>query len=267
MIGDPCRLRQIVVNLVGNAIKFTEQGEVVVDVKQEMGQAEAAESLRDDVPRGDAPSGQPPEGLRPAASASGQVCLHVSVRDTGIGIPPEKQIAIFEAFTQVDRSTTSKYGGTGLGLTISTQLAGMMGGRIWVESEVGKGSTFHFTVWLGISANPEGHIAAACRLRAARLKALPQIQELPVLVVDDNDTNRRILAETLASWRMRPQVVADAASALDLLSRTANGEPTGDYRSAAISHWSCSTATCPAWMASTWPSRSNWIRALPASPC
>jgi len=187
VVGDPCRLRQIVVNLVGNAIKFTEQGEVLVEVKEE-------------------------------ERKNGQVCLHVLVRDTGIGIPPEKQGAIFEAFTQVDRSTTSKYGGTGLGLTISTQLATMMGGRIWVESEVGKGSTFHFTVWLGISANPEASLA-----RTGHLKALLQIQELPVLVVDDNATNRRILEETLVSWQMRPHVVADALAALSAM-QTSAGE-------------------------------------------
>ncbi len=190
VVGDPGRLRQIVVNLVGNAIKFTEQGEVVIDVE---------EMERQD----------------------GRVCLHFAVRDTGIGIPEHKLGAIFEAFTQVDRSITSKYGGTGLGLTISTQLAAMMGGRIWAESEIGKGSTFHFTVWLGISANPE----LALR-RADRLQALPEIHQLPVLVVDDNATNRRILEETLISWQMRPHTVADAREALDLLHQTAGaGRP------------------------------------------
>ncbi len=190
VIGDPCRLRQIVVNLVGNAIKFTEKGEVVVSVKE-------------------------------AERQDGKVCLHVSVRDTGIGIPPEKQGAIFEAFAQVARSTTSKYGGTGLGLTISTQLTAMMGGRIWVESEVGKGSTFHFTVWLGISTNPEVFLS-----RSDHVQALPLLTELPVLVVDDNATNRRILEETLASWNMRPHAVHDALSALDVMQRNAGaGRP------------------------------------------
>ena len=121
LIGDPDRLRRIVVNLVGNAIKFTERGEVVL--------------------RGNLES-----------QATGRCLLHFSVTDTGIGIPVEKQQRIFEAFAQADTSTTRKYGGTGLGLAISAQLCELMGGVMWVESEVGRGSTFHFTARLRAAA-------------------------------------------------------------------------------------------------------------------
>ena len=115
IVGDPARLRQALVNLIGNAVKFTESGEIEVNAR--------IESKSD-------------EG----------VILRFSVRDTGIGIPVKKQKMIFDAFSRADSSTTRKYGGTGLGLTISSQLVGLMGGRIWIESEVGKGSTFHFTI-------------------------------------------------------------------------------------------------------------------------
>ena len=123
IIGDPSRVRQIVINLVGNAIKFTEQGEVVVRVE--------TESIDDS-----------------------NVCLHFSVTDTGIGVPPEKQRSIFNQFSQADRSTTRWYGGTGLALSISSRLVQMMGGRIWVESEVGRGSTFHFNPRFGLGEGP-----------------------------------------------------------------------------------------------------------------
>jgi CheY-like chemotaxis protein len=176
LVGDPGRLRQIVLNLVGNAIKFTETGEVVVDVR--------------------------PESLAPDA-----VVLHISVRDTGIGIPPAKQAQIFEAFSQADSSTSRRYGGTGLGLAISAQLAGLMGGRIWVESEVGRGTTFHVTIALG-----RGEPAAPVRAKVA-----PALQGLPVLVVDDNATNRFILQEVLSSWRLRPVVVESGTAALEML--------------------------------------------------
>ncbi len=173
VIGDPGRVRQVIVNLVGNAIKFTERGEVVVDV--------AVEEL-----------------------TASHVLLHFAVSDTGIGIPKEEQGRIFEAFTQVDLSRTKKFGGTGLGLTISVQLVEMMGGRIWVDSTVGKGSTFHFTARLPLDKTvpqpPPPHPM--------------QMRDLPVLVVDDNATNRRIMEEMLLSWDMRPQVVDSGGDAL-----------------------------------------------------
>jgi two-component system sensor histidine kinase/response regulator len=178
LVGDPHRLRQVLVNLVGNAIKFTERGEVVVSV-----------NVEDDGP-----------------SSGGDVALHVAVSDTGIGIPPEKLAAIFAPFEQADGSTTRRYGGTGLGLTISARLVALMGGRIWVESEAGRGSTFHFVVRL-VRAR-EAPVARRCD------GGRPRLDRLPVLVVDDNATNRLILVETLAGWGARAVAVADGPEAL-----------------------------------------------------
>jgi len=183
VVGDPGRLRQIVINLVGNAIKFTERGEVAVCVRLE---EESADGVR----------------------------LHFEISDTGIGIPEDKQRLIFEAFTQADGSTCRRHGGTGLGLAICTQLVSLMGGRIWVESESGKGSTFHFTVCLGVSAD-------------AGLRTDPEnLRGLNVLIVDDNATNRRILIERVRGWGMDPQAVEDGPSALAALRRAKNlGRP------------------------------------------
>ena len=178
LIGDPGRLRQIVVNLVGNAIKFTARGDVVVHVEREQ-------------------------------ETDDRVRLLFTVADTGIGIAADKQQIIFEAFSQADTSTTRRYGGTGLGLAISSQLVAMMGGRIWVESEVGSGSAFHFTAQFGRAAAVDTRPAAD----------LAQLDGLPVLVVDDNATNRRILDEMLTSWHMQPTLVASAAEALQELER------------------------------------------------
>jgi CheY-like chemotaxis protein len=131
--------------------------------------------------------------------------LRFTVRDSGIGIPEEKRALVFEAFTQADGSTTRRYGGTGLGLTISARLVAMMGGRIWVESEVGRGTQFHFTIRCGVAkAEPEPSAA----------EEQPSLAGIPILVVDDNSTNRRIFEETLRRWAMQPEVVASAAEAL-----------------------------------------------------
>ena len=184
LIGDPGRLRQIVVNLAGNALKFTEHGEVLVNLNEES--------------RSD-------EG----------VCLRVSVTDTGRGIPPGKQASIFDAFTQADESTTREYGGTGLGLAICSQLIDLMNGRIWVESEVGRGTTFHFTIVLGIAGSPD----------ADETEDLAGIAGKSVLVVDDNATNRRVLEEILKSWKLAPVSVEDGAAALRELERAADEEP------------------------------------------
>ncbi len=173
--GDASRLRQIIVNLVGNAVKFTQSGEVALTVERENG------------------------------AADGRVGLHFRVADTGIGIPEEKQAAIFDSFTQADGSTSRKYGGTGLGLTICQRLVQMMGGRIWVESRPGRGSTFHFTAKFGLPAAPE------------ELPAKPALPDARVLVVDDNTTSRRVLAETLAGWGLRVETAAGAREALSVL--------------------------------------------------
>ncbi len=184
--GDPGRLRQIVVNLAGNSIKFTEKGEVTVSVDI---QAETQDSIS----------------------------LHFMVMDTGIGIPADKRDLIFEAFTQADGSTTRKYGGTGLGLTITSQLVRMMDGRIWVESEVGKGSVFHFTARFGAVRAPAPRPVPA---------KLSRLVGLPVILVDDNATNRKILQEMLSSWGMKPTVVESGAAALQAMEQaTLSGEP------------------------------------------
>jgi PAS domain S-box-containing protein len=179
LLGDEGRLRQVLLNIVGNAVKFTSSGEVVLSVRN--------------------------ESLGP-----GTVTLHFAVTDTGIGIAPEQQAHIFEAFTQGDSSTTRRYGGTGLGLAIARRLVELMGGTMWVESAEGQGSTFQFTAVFDTPPT----VAAIAPIR--RPKAL---EGLRVLVVDDNRTNRRILEEMLASWRMKPTAVDDAASALAALRR------------------------------------------------
>src|SRR4051794_26107382 len=181
-VGDPGRLRQVLVNLVGNAIKFTERGQILVQVEV-------------------------------VSKSALDVELHYFVSDSGIGIAAEKQRAIFEPFKQADGSTTRRFGGTGLGLTISSTLVDLMGGRIWLESAPHEGSTFHFTVRLGVSdARPEPPAV--------------NLTDLRVLVVDDNDVNRRVLGELLLRWKMRPTVAASGAAALRALDEArADGQP------------------------------------------
>jgi signal transduction histidine kinase/DNA-binding response OmpR family regulator len=172
--GDPGRLRQVIINLVGNAIKFTEQGEVALDIKME-------------------------------SHTQNEIFLHFTVTDTGIGIPANKQQAIFDSFSQADGSTTRNYGGTGLGLTICRQLVDKMSGEIWVESEEGQGSAFHFTARLGQQS------ISKTRQVPVELKDL---NDMPVLVVDKNKTNRCILEELLVSWQMKPTLAESSEAAL-----------------------------------------------------
>jgi signal transduction histidine kinase/DNA-binding response OmpR family regulator/HPt (histidine-containing phosphotransfer) domain-containing protein len=180
LMGDPGRLRQIILNLIGNAIKFTDQGEILVRVS-------------------------PSENLE----ETGPVRVQLSVSDTGIGIPPDKQKAIFESFSQADTSTTRKYGGTGLGLTISTRLVELMGGHIRVDSEVGKGSTFHVEVVFDRVAH-----AIKPKYETGKLAGLN------VLVVDDNATNREIAVRLLQGWNMRPTAVENGEEAITELDRS-----------------------------------------------
>ena len=185
LIGDPGRLRQVILNLVGNAIKFTDNGEVTLDVAVDRATAES-------------------------------VTLRFRVTDTGIGIPQDKLWNIFGAFVQADASTTRRYGGTGLGLTISAQLVELMGGRIWIESEVGKGSRFYFVADFGRQQDPQASVSGPGF----------NLRDLRVLIVDDNATNRLILSEILASWQMRAVSVAGVPDALASLHEAVErGEP------------------------------------------
>ncbi|WP_218934733.1 hybrid sensor histidine kinase/response regulator [Rosistilla ulvae] len=184
LIGDPIRLSQVLINLAGNAIKFTEQGEILINIEREMQTAD-------------------------------QLVLRCSVRDSGIGIAPDKLDSIFAAFSQEDTSTTRRFGGTGLGLAISAQLVQLMNGRIWADSQKGSGTTFHFTSRFAISTT--------------KLRSLPNIEALSglrVLVVDDNQTNRFILDEILKGWRLNPICVDSGPTALTEMRRASDaGEP------------------------------------------
>ena len=184
VVGDPVRIRQILTNLTGNAIKFTHQGEVVVEV-------------------------------RVLDHGNGNPQLRFTVRDTGVGIPPDKHGVIFDPFSQADSSTTRRFGGTGLGLTISTRLVAAMEGTLTVDSEPGRGSAFHFTVRLATGADPE------------RIWPEPApMAGVDVLVVDDNQTNRKILVELLQAWGLCPTAVASVPQALAYLTRASrDGRP------------------------------------------
>ncbi|HET7105927.1 MAG TPA: MHYT domain-containing protein [Candidatus Acidoferrum sp.] len=186
LIGDPGRLRQVLINLVGNAIKFTEHGKVSVRVEATPTSGDGAK-------------------------------LHFLIEDTGIGIPPEKQKEIFEPFAQADGSTTRKYGGTGLGLSICVRLVQLMGGRLWVDSQPGLGSTFHFTVQLAIQAAPKDLPGSSPNASLLGLSAL---------VVDDNPADRAVLARILKSLGLRVSVASGAAEAQSLLAQsTSSAKP------------------------------------------
>lgn len=179
VIGDPIRMNQVITNLIGNAIKFTEKGEISLHVH--------AETLEDE-----------------------SVILRFAVSDTGIGIPADKQRQIFEPFSQADHSVTRRFGGTGLGLSISSQLIHMMGGKLAVESEVGRGSTFHFEAQFGLRQHSSGPI----------VPGTTTLDNLPVIVVDDNATSRYILDVMLSNWRMKPRLVESGELALEELEST-----------------------------------------------
>jgi signal transduction histidine kinase/CheY-like chemotaxis protein len=185
LVGDPVRLQQVLVNLVGNAIKFTEVGEVVVAVEEE-------------------------------SRAADDICLHFTVRDTGIGIPPDKQQTIFESFSQADGSVTRKYGGTGLGLAIAAQLAAMMQGRIWVESDGTSGSTFHFLARFGIGVSG----MAACQIPDVERNGNPRKQEgLRILLVEDNPINQKLAVRLLEKEGHRVAMAENGRAALEIAAR------------------------------------------------
>jgi len=188
LVGDSGRLRQVLINLVGNAIKFTTHGEVVVTI-----------------------------GLARATPVDGEVSLTFTIRDTGIGIPADKQSTIFQAFEQEDTSTTRKYGGTGLGLTIASRLVALMGGQITVVSERDHGSTFTFTTHFALQAEP---------FAQAPVQVPVLLRHMKVLIVDDNAINRHILKAWLTAWHMDPTSVADGLAAMDALWHAVNmGRP------------------------------------------
>jgi PAS domain S-box-containing protein len=213
LVGDAGRLRQVLLNLVGNAIKFTDAGEVVVSVRMTNdGMTNDERRPNDQARRSNGGGIDPASALDLRNSSffghSSFVILHFEVKDTGIGIPPDKQEKVFRAFEQEDTSTTRKYGGTGLGLSIAARLAALMGGTITVQSEPGRGSTFAFTAKFGRQPHP-----------TEKTSALPPIllRDLRVLVVDDNATNRHILEEWLRDWQMSPTAVGDGVAAMGAL--------------------------------------------------
>ena len=187
LLGDSVRLRQVLVNLTANAVKFTAKGEVVVN---------AGVESRDET----------------------ELKVHFSVHDSGVGIPVETQRRLFRPFEQADSSTTRQYGGTGLGLAISRKIVELMGGEIWIESTPGEGSTFHFTARLGIASDPE----------QLSFQSTPDLGGIPVLIIDDNATNRRILHEVVGRWQMLPETAdSGPAGLVRLEAASASGQPFG----------------------------------------
>ena len=218
IVGDATRLRQILVNLLTNAVKFTEDGEVVLSVDSER------------IAEGD--------------SSGAEICeLHFAVRDTGIGIPKERIDRLFHSFSQVDASTTRRYGGTGLGLAISKRLSELMGGTMWVESEVGKGSVFHFTI--------KAETAGAAELDAPREH--PQLRGKRLLVVADNAVTREVVKRQASAWGMMTRETGH------------RGKPLSGSVAAIPSMPPSSTCTCRIWMASHLLGRSA-VRARGVSP-
>jgi signal transduction histidine kinase/CheY-like chemotaxis protein len=193
IVGDSLRLRRVLLNLIGNAIKFTKQGEVVVNVSLRRSGHNTNETHKDPM-------------------------LHFAVRDTGLGIPPEIQAKLFRAFEQGDSSTTRQFGGTGLGLAISRQIVQLMGGEIWMESVAGEGSVFHFTMSFG------GTIEAATEEDAPAM--LEELRRLPVLIIDDNASNRSVLRKLAEGWQMQPEEAASGEEGLKRLEEaTLSGRP------------------------------------------
>jgi signal transduction histidine kinase/DNA-binding response OmpR family regulator/HPt (histidine-containing phosphotransfer) domain-containing protein len=185
ILGDVTRLRQVLANLLSNAVKFTEQGEVVITVERfkHVNVEQPIQHLNSNIQH-----------------------LHFSVRDTGIGIPADRMDRLFRSFSQVDASTTRRYGGTGLGLAISRRLAELMGGEMWVESELGVGSTFHFTIQAEAVEAPK---------RATQDEMEPLLRDKRVLIVDDNATNRLILYRQTSSWHMLPEATGSGVETLE----------------------------------------------------
>src|SRR6266571_5358204 len=194
LVSDVTRLRQILVNLIGNAVKFTHEGEVVIEVTP------AAP-----------PSTPDPRPATLDSRPSEEHLLHFSVRDTGIGIPVDRQDRLFKSFQQVDASTTRHYGGTGLGLAICKRLTELLGGRIWVESDSGKGATFHFTILAS---------AASATTPPSWQSAQPQLTGKRLLIVEDNATNRRIIKHRAEQWGMVVEQALNGREALRLLSQS-----------------------------------------------
>jgi CheY-like chemotaxis protein/HPt (histidine-containing phosphotransfer) domain-containing protein len=224
LVGDPLRLRQVLVNLVGNAVKFTSRGEVIVRVEvvpDAAGVATGADraapvspgeetSVASDVGRIANPSSNEAgflDGLPIRPTGKPTLTLQFAVADTGVGIAPVDQGRIFAPFTQADASTTRQYGGTGLGLTIARRLVDLMGGRIWVQSEPGKGSIFRFTACFGLQERQEQGPGTTAAVGEA-------LRELPVLVVAENPAGGRILVETLQRWSMKAELAEDVSAAL-----------------------------------------------------